>query len=103
MLFLEYTHHVHRLIHEFGAKNKFRHLEFFELLKDHVVGHVVKQAVARRQDDVTKLHVKRGAVGCFRAEVCKGDKQTRTHTHSQTDRSLEKQELASSEIFPDWN
>lgn len=80
---------------------KFWHLEFFELLKDHVVGHVVKEAVACRQDDVAELHVKGGAVGCFWAEVCEGD--TQTNTHSQTDQSQEQQELAASEIFPDWN
>lgn len=49
-----------------GAGQK-SHLEFFELLEDHVVWHVVKEAVARRQDDVTELYVERGAVGGFRA------------------------------------
>lgn len=39
------------------------HLEFFKLPQNHVVWHVVKEAVACRQDDVAKLHVKRGAVG----------------------------------------
>lgn len=42
------------------------HLEFFELLKNHVVWHVVKEAVACRQDDVTELHVEGGAVSSFR-------------------------------------
>lgn len=42
------------------------HLEFFELLQNHVVRHVVKEAVGRSQDDVTKLHVKGRAVSCFR-------------------------------------
>lgn len=50
-----------------------RHLEFFELLKNHVVWHVVKEAVARRQDDVTELHVEGGAVSGFGAEVREGD------------------------------
>lgn len=43
-----------------------RHLEFFQLLKNHVVWHVVKEAVARSQDDVTELHVEGGAVSSFR-------------------------------------
>ena len=45
-----------------------RHLEFFQLLKNHVVWHVVKQPVACRQDDVTKLHVEGGAVSSFGTE-----------------------------------
>lgn len=44
-----------------------RHLEFFELLQNHVVWHVVKEAIARRKDDVTELHVEGGAVSSFRA------------------------------------
>lgn len=65
-------------------KNEFRHLEFFELLKDHVVGHVVKETVARRQDDVAKLHIKGGAVGRFGARVCEGDTQTNKQTNTRT-------------------
>lgn len=42
-----------------------RHLEFFELLENHVVRHVVKQAITRRQDDITELHVERGVVSGF--------------------------------------
>lgn len=48
------------------------HLEFFELLKNHVVWHVVKEAIARRKDDVTELHVKGGAVGGFRTRGWEG-------------------------------
>lgn len=52
-----------------------RHLKFFQLLKNHVVWHVVKEAVACSQDDVTELHVKGGAVSSFRTrgEVGGGD------------------------------
>lgn len=64
------------------------HLEFFELLQDHVVGHVVKEAVARCQDDVAELHVEGGAVSRFGAEVCRAGGHTNTHIRTQTDRSV---------------
>lgn len=40
------------------------HLEFLQLLEDHVVRHVVKQPVSSREDDVTELDVKGRAVCC---------------------------------------
>lgn len=43
------------------------HLQLFELLQDHVVGHVVKEAISGSEDDVTQLHVKGGTVGGIRA------------------------------------
>lgn len=47
-------------------QNQKSDLEFFELLEDHVIWHVVKEAIGRCEDDVTELHVEGGAVGCFR-------------------------------------
>lgn len=44
------------------------HLELLELLKNHVVGHVVKEAVRGGEDDVAELHVKGGAVSGFWTE-----------------------------------
>ena len=43
------------------------YLELLELLQYHVVGHVVEEAVGRCKDDVTKLHIERGAVSGIRA------------------------------------
>lgn len=43
-------------------------LEFFQLLEDHVVRHVVEESVCGRQDDVSQLDIKGGAVSSIRAE-----------------------------------
>lgn len=61
------------------------HLEFFELLKDHVVRHVVKEAIARRKDDVTELHVEGGAVSGFGA---RGGGVTRDEISHKWNRSV---------------
>lgn len=66
------------------------HLEFFQLLKNHVVWHVVKEAVTCSQDDVTELHVEGGAVSSFR---------TRGKGGARQDQSQVKQEHAASEPF----
>lgn len=53
------------------------HLEFFKLPQNHVVWHVVKEAVTRRQDDVAKLHVERGAVSSIGTGRQTGGDKTR--------------------------
>lgn len=41
------------------------YLQFFQLLEDHIIRHVVKQPIGGGEDDVTQLHVKGGAVSGF--------------------------------------
>lgn len=43
------------------------HLEFLQLLQDHVVRHIVKQPVGSREDNVTKLDIKGRAICCVGA------------------------------------
>lgn len=43
------------------------HLEFFQLLQDHVVRHVVEKPISGGEDDVTKLDIERRAVCGIRA------------------------------------
>lgn len=54
------------------------YLELFELLQDHVVGHVVEEAIRGSQDDVTQLDVEGGAVSGLRA----GQENTQDRTVS---------------------
>lgn len=43
------------------------YLQLLQLLQDHVVRHVVEEAVGGGEDDVTQLDVEGGAVGRVRA------------------------------------
>lgn len=56
------------------------HLEFFKLPQNHVVRHVVKEAVTGRQDDVAELHVERGAVSSIGAGRQTGGDEARSVT-----------------------
>lgn len=51
------------------------YLELFELLQDHVVGHVVEEAIRGGQDDVTQLDIEGGAISGLRA----GEENTGQH------------------------
>lgn len=53
------------------------HLQFLQLLEDHVVGHVVKEPVRGREDDVPQLDVKGGAVCGVRTARTRGQMDTR--------------------------
>ena len=56
----EFGAHTHKQTHTHT------HLELLEFLQDHVVWHVVKEAVCGREDDVTQLDVEGRAVCSLR-------------------------------------
>lgn len=63
------------------------HLEFLQLLQDHVVRHVVKEPIGGGEDDVTQLDVKGGAVCSIRTVGVQTIKSNRKHL-CETDQTI---------------